>query len=147
MSIENVERFLEALTRDEALKARAAELTRKNEGRKLNREEREAFLSDELVPFAEKEGFSFTVEELNRHSVTLADQKGRLSEDELESVVGSGGCTCIIGGGGPGGQCDRTCWCVFYGFGYDIFGEERCACFAAGGGHTYKSCPSGGKGM
>ena len=63
-----------------------------------------------------------------------------LSEDELMSVAGGGGCACAVGGYGGGDTL--YCACVAYGHGgpnerWDyITWDGGCVCFAAGAGAT-----------
>jgi predicted ribosomally synthesized peptide with nif11-like leader len=124
--VENVKKFYDALATDSAMQERAKALNdEKPEGE-------EAVLAA-IVAFAEKEGYTFTAEELAAY--TEENSKGELREDELEMVAGGGEpCVCVVGGHG-GGEYGE-CGCIVYGNGYTrVDGDERfCFCFYGGGG-------------
>ena len=118
--MENVKKFYDALTTNEALKAKAAKLNEKHAGTKPD----ETALAKEIIAFAAAEGYSFTQEELTAYSESM--KKSSLSDDELEAVAGgnpSGTCEnwdlcfCAAGGGGVHRNPKITCVCVLYGQG------------------------------
>ncbi|MCL2249252.1 MAG: Nif11-like leader peptide family natural product precursor [Oscillospiraceae bacterium] len=144
----NVQKFYDALIRDEALRNRVQKLDEKYGDKKPSEKEMLA----ESVRFAESEGYSFTVAELEEYMKTKKSKPGgKLDESELEAVAGgrfrewptpiTGGCICVFGGGG-GGKHSRVgvetawgCGCPGYGQGGD--GREWhaiCLCIVSGSG-------------
>ncbi len=121
-------KFLEAVSKDEALKAELeqAALAALGEFLKSKGLEAEAGKITEAATekVAEAHGFR-------------ADDMEEISDDELKSVVGGGGCGCWLGGGGAGGKI--SCACFLGGYGGDWTKEEgntkfRCVCPYAGAG-------------
>jgi len=69
--------------------------------------------------------------------LTEADfaQKGELSDDELDTVVGGGKCIYSFGGGGKADEGEKTCACVMGGGGEYSDGSVRCVCIIGGDGN------------
>ncbi|MCL2222501.1 MAG: Nif11-like leader peptide family natural product precursor [Oscillospiraceae bacterium] len=142
----NVQKFYEALIRDEALRNRVQKLNEKYGDKKPSEKEMLA----ESVRFAESEGYSFTVAELEEYTkAKKAELGGKLDESELEAVAGgslqswptpiSGGCVCVFGGGGGGrhsaAEIAWGCGCPGYGQGGDARDWHAiCLCLVAGSG-------------
>ena len=65
------------------------------------------------------------------------ENKGELSDDELDMVAGGASvdCFCLFGGGGTGDSNDNTCACVVAGFGFPKNSIiDRCVCAVTGFG-------------
>ena len=107
---DNAKKFLEAVSKDEALKKEL--MTAKD--------------TEEALTIAKAHGYELKAEDFE---VAKMDEP---SEDEMEAVAGGevGGCGCVgIGGGGGAGL---ACGCLGVGFGKGAGGG--CGCFGAGGG-------------
>ena len=110
---ESMKKFLEAVSRDEALTAKVGTLAK-----------------EELIALAKEMGITLT-------DADLAKPTGELDDDELDAVAGGGdvSCACAMGGGGTKDSNDKTCACVLAGAGYSTNGGERCVCGFAGYGY------------
>ena len=110
---ENMKKFLEAVSKDEALceKVSAAD-------------------KDELIAIAKELGIALVDADFEKPAEELSD-------DELDAVAGGGdvSCACAMGGGGTKDSNDKTCACVLAGAGYSKSGRERCLCGFAGYGY------------
>ncbi|MCL2249253.1 MAG: Nif11 family protein [Oscillospiraceae bacterium] len=144
----NVQKFYEALARDEKLQEKSKELNKKYEENKPKEDEAIA----ETVRFAKAEGYSFTEAELKEYMKAKKAELGeKLDESELEAVAGgvvkgvnvpddaTGKCVCALAGGGGGrhngGSTTWGCGCFHYGQGGD--GRDWhiiCICAYAGAG-------------
>jgi predicted ribosomally synthesized peptide with nif11-like leader len=109
----NVEKFYDALMKDEALRDKANGLNEKYKGKQLNEEE----VIVDLIAFANSAGYSFTAEEYK----TFAQKNPeKMSEDDLKAVAGGSfnksACYCIIAGSHKDRSGDRDrCFCVAIG--------------------------------
>ena len=132
--MENVKKFYEALATNEELKAKAAKLNEKYEGKQLD----EAAVAADLVAFAAGEGYSFTTAELGTYAESVKkDAVSELDDNELEVVAGGQGRDNCFDGG-----CWRSdCLCVVGGAGKHISPPITCAC-AIGGGGKEGNCSS-----
>ena len=89
--------------------------------------------NEALIALASEFGFALT-------EADLTPSEGELSEDELNSVAGgdTGGCVCVLAGGGGGKQSDDDtygCACVGYGQGGDgAIDDFTCWCTGYGNG-------------
>ena len=110
---ENMRRFLEAISRDEALTAKIG-----------------AMGKDELLALAKALGIPLTDADLEKHAVQALD------DDDLDTIAGGGdvSCACAMGGSGTKDENDKTCACVMAGAGYSKNGIDRCVCDFAGYG-------------
>lgn len=107
---ENMKKFLEAVSKDNALCARLRNATR-----------------EELVAMAAETGITLTEADF--------EQKAELDEDELEAVAGGWTqCICAVAGGGTQDEDGKACGCVAGGYGEARNGETRCWCAFSGGG-------------
>ena len=110
---ENMQRFLEAVSRDEALTAKIG-----------------AMGKDELLALAKALGIPLTDADLEKPAVQ------ELDDDDLDTVAGGSdvSCACAMGGSGTKDENDKTCACVMAGAGYSKNGIDRCVCDFAGYG-------------
>ena len=110
---ENMQKFLELVSKDEALVAKIG-----------------AMGKDELIALAKELGVALTDADLTRPTQELDD-------DDLDTVAGGSdvSCACAMGGGGTKDANDKTCACVLAGVGYDVNKAERCLCGFAGYGY------------
>ncbi|KUO74748.1 MAG: hypothetical protein APF81_20700, partial [Desulfosporosinus sp. BRH_c37] len=93
MAKENVKKFYEAITQDEAWQQKLAELSQKYQGETMNEEKRTQMVNDDILPLAAQMGIPFTLEELKQYETDMKQTNGNseLSDDELEAVAGGGG--------------------------------------------------------
>ena len=114
-------KFLEAVSKDSALKSELEHATLEALGEFLKSKGLEAeagkVAEAAMEKVADAHGFK-------------ADEMIELSEDELEAVAG-GVCVCVVGGGGTG--TGKECACVVGGFGRNNSGK-KCACAFEGCG-------------
>ena len=110
---ENMKKFLEAVSKDEALTAKIG-----------------AMGMEEILALAKDLGLELTEADLAKPAVQ------ELRDDELDTVAGGGdvSCACAMGGGTKDNN-DKTCACVLAGAGYSTSGRERCVCGFAGYGY------------
>jgi len=111
---ENLKHFLELLSKDQQLTAKATDAT----------------TMDELIAIAKELGVDLSAEDFGEPEKTVHE----LSDDELEVVSGGGYCVCVAGGGGTADDLNKTCACVGYGQGHTRCGKVRCICPVGGGG-------------
>jgi hypothetical protein len=107
----NVEKFYDALTKDESLRGRANGINEKFKRKQPS----EAEVIDNLIVFADSAGYSFTAEEYR----AFAENPKKMSEDDLKAVAGGdikfSECFCIIGGAGYDRERKEKCYCVAVG--------------------------------
>lgn len=127
---ENLKKFLEAVSKDEALQAKVNALE----------SNKETAMAD-IIALAKELGIELT-------EADFAQPDGEISEDELAAVSGgmgsSGSCTnsacwCTVGGGGGGRMIDDNrafgCACAVYGQGGDGKDDHHvCICVVVGEG-------------
>jgi len=121
MSVENVKKFYEAVSQDEALKQKFMELSQKYQGQPMDEAKGMSILEQETLPLAAQMGYSFTLDDLNAYGEEMKQTKMNceLSDTELEAVTGGVSFACfIIGAGQQGGAC--------VGFGLDSQGQPTC---------------------
>lgn len=102
MSVENVKEFYEAVSKDEALKQKFVELSRKYQGQKMDEAKANAIMEQEMLPIAKQMGYTFSMDELQAYGEE-SEQKNmnrELSDTELATVAGGGDYTgfCILAG-------------------------------------------------
>jgi len=131
MSVENIKRFYDALTKDEALQDKFKALAEKYEGQKPDEEQADAICEKELLPFAKSAGYDFTLEELKEYNRDAAKPATRqLSEEELAAVAG-GVCVCVMFGLG---ELSDGCYCLCQLYGWGNSPGGCCLCAVGGGG-------------
>ena len=128
--MEAVKKFYEALSKDEAMRAKLSTLNEKYP----NAQPDFATSAAEIVAFAKSEGFAFTADDLSAYAESEGKQ---LSDEQLEGIVGgqynSSTCFCLVGGGGKDSVTGRVCACVVGGGGkFDNTGH-RLVCVLDGG--------------
>ena len=103
MSVENVKKFHEALSKDEVLKQKFVELSQKYEGQPMDEEKALSVMEQEGLPLAAQMGYSFTMGDLKTYEQEMKHVyvNCELSEEELQTVAG---------GGATGSS-----WCSFIG--------------------------------
>ena len=122
---ENLKKFLELLSKDKDLEAKA--LACNDLGEEKGR------LA--LLELAKENGIELTLADLAKKA-----ENGELSDDELDAVAGGGGCGCpAVGVGGGRDSKDGNayhCACGAYGQGGDgRANDSNCLCIGAGGGN------------
>lgn len=100
MSAENVKRFYEAITGDEGLRQKLAELSQKRQGEAADEEARIRMVNEDVLPLAEGIGMPFTLEELKQYEKCMNQTNGdnELNDAELQAVA-AGRCNqCFLRG-------------------------------------------------
>ena len=128
---ENLKKFLEAVSKDEALQAKVNALESNKETAMAG-----------VIALAKELGIELT-------EADFAQPDGEISEDELETINGGGcptagtvnnSCYCAAAGGGGGKQKDEDIWgcaCVAYGQGGDAKDDQTtCMCVLYGHGEA-----------
>lgn len=97
MSIGPVQRFYAALSRDEAMQQKFAELSRRHADKTTDETRTTLWLEQTILSLAAQLGYSFTLGDLKAYCEEMQSAKyGReLSDDEL-AAVGGGGNNCDI---------------------------------------------------
>ena len=128
---ENLKKFLEAVSKDEALQAKVNALESNKETAMAG-----------VIALAKELGIELA-------EADFAQPDGEISEDELETINGGGcptagtvnnSCYCAAAGGGGGKQKDEDIWgcaCVAYGQGGDAKDDHTtCMCVLYGHGEA-----------
>jgi lactobin A/cerein 7B family class IIb bacteriocin len=110
MSIENVKKFYEAVSKDASLKQKFVELSQKYQGQPMDETKAMAAMEQEGLPLAAQMGYSFTMDDLKAYSEEMKqpDISRELSDEELQAVVGGAGNVCVVLGvpaNGTSGFC------------------------------------------
>ena len=117
MSVENVKKFYEMLSQDEAMKQKFVELSKEYQGQQMDEAKTVSLLAKEALSLATQMGYSFTMDDLLTYGEEMqqADMNRELSEEEMTAVTG-GGCSgtnrCIFIGVPSG---DFSGFCFLYG--------------------------------
>ena len=110
---ESMKKFLEAVSRDEALTAKVGSLGK-----------------EELIALAKELGITLT-------EADFSEPSGELDDDELDAVTGGWKeCMCAFAGGGKKDSDGKACGCVGGGYGEARSGETRCWCAVSGAGYN-----------
>ncbi len=98
MSVENVKKFYEAVSRDESMKQKFVELSRKYQGQQMDEANAMAVTEQEVLPFAQQMGYSFAMNDLKSYDeeIKQAKMNSELSDDELVAVSGGGELWCFV---------------------------------------------------
>ncbi len=122
-------RFYEAVSNNESLKARLMTIATRHGGHYLNESQCDALWENELAPLAKSEGFDFTLQEVSAFQAAGGSKAAKLSDDELDAVVGGSRCSCVMTGDGIQDDDDPACSCVVFGQ-----GGSGCICTLGGDG-------------
>ncbi len=101
MSTENVKKFYEAVSQDEALKQKFVELSQKYQGQQMDKEKMKLITEEEVLPIAKEMGYSFTMDDFNSYGkeIQQMNMNCELSDTEMQAVAGgssrSGFCILI----------------------------------------------------
>lgn len=88
MSTEQVKQFYAALSQDEPLRQKVAELFLRVQHQPVDALSAARWLEAEVLPLAAAHGFVFSLEELRRHEEALWRNGGELSEADLQGISG-----------------------------------------------------------
>ena len=136
MSVENVKKFYDVLAKDEALKQKFMDLSKKHQGKPLDEAKAMELAELEYLPLAKQMGYEFSLDDLKSYGdqVKQGCQGAELSEEEMKAVAG-GIFGCIICGGGDKYETDGRGGCIFIGtdstgnmciiFGYSHAGRTK----------------------
>ncbi len=107
MSVENVKKFYEAVSQDEALKQKFVEISQKYQGQPMDEAKAMSLTEKEIVPLAEKMGYSFSMDELKAYGeeIKQVNMNRELCDSELDAVTGGIFACFVIGAGDQGGGC------------------------------------------
>jgi len=134
MSQDNLRLFLEAVAKDEALKASLTAVCADQTDREIDQSRSEGVWANRIIPLAKSKGFDFTLEEVHAHQTAHPVKPEKIADEELDAVVGGDRCLCILGGYGGGNECDPACWCALAGWGTEWDSDLRCSCSGYGFG-------------
>ena len=109
---ENMKKFLEAMSKDEALRKKATTMGK-----------------EDLLAMAKELGIDLT-------EADFAQPEGEMNANELDAVAGGGACACVTLGAGTYEGKDNACGCYIYGTGDASSSEERCFCVYGGYGDS-----------
>ena len=88
MSTEHVKQFYAALSQDEQLRQKIAELFLRVQHQPVDALSAARWLESEVLPLAAAHGFVFSLEELRRHEEALWRNGGEISEADLQGISG-----------------------------------------------------------
>lgn len=111
MTMENVDKFYNALASDPSLKEQFIHAAQNHSFDQMDQAAAAAVAEQFVVKYAAQAGYDFTVEDLRNYGSAVGSQSAQthLSDDELDQVTGGGltlvcvvlgfgNATCIIGG-------------------------------------------------
>ena len=120
MSAENVKKFYEAVSRDEALKQKFIELSQKYQGQPMNEAKMQAIAEKEVLTLAAQMGYPFTMDDLNAYGEEMkqAHMNRELNDEELQAVTGGGASLiCAVLGFNEGfNHVNGFGYCLLLGF-------------------------------
>ena len=92
MSVENVKMFYEAVSQDEALKQKFAQLAQKYQGQPMDEVRALSLMEQEVLPLAAQLGYSFTIDDVKSYELAMQQAKNgcEMSDAEMEAVTGGG---------------------------------------------------------
>ena len=92
MSVENVKKFYEAISQDEALKQKFVELSQKYQGQPMDEVRALSIIEKEALPLAAQLGYSFTIDDVKSYELAMQQAKNgfEMSDAEMEAVTGGG---------------------------------------------------------
>ena len=134
MSVENVKKFYEALSQDEAMKQKFVELSQKYQGQPMDEVKAAAVMEQEGLLLAKQQGYSISMDDLKSYGKILnpAEMNGELSDEELQAVVGgtTEGRCAVLGYYSNGKFACFLAGEIYYA------PESFFRCFLYGGGHN-----------
>ena len=106
LSTENVRKFYEVVSQDEAMKQKFVELSQKHQGQPMDEAKAKLITEEEVLPMAKQMGYSFTMDDLNAYGEEMqqANMNRELSDSELKAVSG-GYAICFVIGFGESAYC------------------------------------------
>ena len=131
MSVENVKKFYEEVSKDEALKQKFVELSKKYQGQQMDEDKAMAITEQEMLPLAKQMGYSFTMDDLKVYGEEMkqANMNCELSEEEMQAVTGGIAAMICVGAGWNPGRSDACCCMI--GVGQSNDGNWK-TCFVVG---------------
>ena len=119
MSVENVEKFYDALSQDESLKQKFVELSQKYQGQQMDEVKANTIMEQEELPMVAQMGYSFTMDDLKAYGEGMkqANMGCELSDEEMQAVAGGQGLEFCeyFGFNGENGRTGAGAWCIFIG--------------------------------
>ena len=120
MSVENVKKFYEAVSKDELMKQKFVELSQKYQGQPMDEAKAMSVMEQEGLPMAAQMGYSFTMDDLKSFEQEMQQARTgcEMSDEELQAVAGGGAhlnFCFIIGVDGDTGDI-KYAGCFFVGF-------------------------------
>ena len=90
MSVENVKKFYEAVSKDEALKQKFVQLSQKYQGQPMDEVRVWSIMEQEALPLAAQMGYSFTIDDVKSYDLAMQQAKMgcELSDEEMQAVTG-----------------------------------------------------------
>ena len=120
MSIDNVKKFYDALSRDKAMQQKFIDLSRQYQDVAMDTAKIDSIIEQDVLPLAKQEGYDFTLEDIKSFGADAKQARTgeELNEEEMQAVTG-GLFICVFFGAGDheGGK-----WCVLLGT--DSIGQE-----------------------
>ena len=97
MSIENVKKFYEAVSKDETLKQKFVKLSQKHQDQPMDKAKMKSIIEEKVLPLAKQMGYSFTMDDLKNYEMEMqtASMNCELSDSELEAVTGGAFCLSV----------------------------------------------------
>lgn len=116
MSVENVEKFYEAIACNRELRSQLAELSRHHRKEEMDEAGITRLIEKQILPLAARMGLGFSLNDLWRHAEELQQTGLRedLEEEELDAVVGGGSNLCVLTNNSTSAG---LCACYFIGAG------------------------------
>ena len=120
MSIENVKKFYDSISQDEALKQKFAELSQAYQGQPLDEVKALELAEEKILPLAKQLGYAFTMDDVKMFGEEMkqAYLNGEMDDNELMAVTGGGGSLyCVLLGFNERPlESQNFGACVFLGF-------------------------------
>jgi len=111
MSVENVKKFYEAVSQDEAMKQKFIALSQKYQGQPMDEAKGMSIFEQEALPLAQQMGYSFSMDDLKAYEMEMKQSKMNceLSDEEMQVVAG-GVFFCTLHGNN-----DQVSFCILIG--------------------------------
>ena len=87
MSVENVKKFYEAVSKDELMKQKFVELSQKYQGQPMDEAKAMSVIEQEGLPMAAQMGYSFTMDDLKSFEQEMQQARTgcEMSDEELQA--------------------------------------------------------------